>query len=458
MSSHYPKEIFSDADGFLFDPWHKVSEQLYQATLPTDYTCTRWKLLLEARHAWCEKRNIRYFTLVIPERHVIYEDKLPEGIKISKNRASIKLKQAFETFAPDLLLYPEAELKQARREKDVFFKTDEHLNPYGNYICYRYLLRHLEDMGLTAHAPEDYSIEIFQYTGNIGIHLEAEPSEQAEDWCLTNEQVPLKAQSVFRKGHKYLEITRQQNQALPRALFFGDSNLDHLKKFLHPHFSKLVVLPAVHQMFYDLANYERPDLIVHVMTEHQFGLKFLNGRDQLKSITLAHLDRYDFEDYFDMSLAVYEKSVVAELAFGEVENNHLYYLNGWGNLEKDRRWMLDSVSRLALDLSIVPDTCDFLYIEIKQLPFLNPPIISQQRIRLSCKVGSKVFELEDHIIHEEGLLLWKIDASILHNHCDDPMILMFEHPDAVAPFTVREDSIDQRKLSFYVTKITIYAD
>lgn len=458
MSTHYPTDVFAGKQGFLFYPWYTVLEQLCQASVPTDRGCTKWKLLFEARHAWCDKKNIRYLTLVIPERHVIYEDLLPDDIKISPNRATMRLEKALEAFATDLFLYPEAELKQARGKGDVFFKTDEHLNPHGTYTCYKYLLDHLADLGLTAHTPEDYSRDTFQFTGNIGIHLDTEPSEQAEDWHLTNKKLPLQNESFFREGRKYLEITKNPDKALPKALFFGDSHAEFLKKFLSPHFSKIVTAPYCHKMFYDLVEHVQPDIVVHIMAEHRFAWGFLDAGDQPTHTTYADIDRGDFEDYFDMSLSVFEKSVVAELTFSPEKKNNLYLLNGWGALENDFHWMLGSASRIALDLSCVSQASPFLYVEIKQIPFLHLPNVPEQRIGLSCKVGSTILNLEEQVTREAGMILWKIDTTALHTPSEDLMILTFEHPNATAPSTVKEDSDDSRVLSFAVSKIKIYVD
>lgn len=458
MSANYPKDVFAGKNDFLFHPWYTVFEQLCQASLPTDRVFTRWELLFETRRAWCKERNIRYVTLVIPERHVIYEDCLPDGLKISPNRASIRMKRVLERFAPESFLYPEAELRQARSNGDVFFKTDEHLNPYGNYICYKYLLDHLEDIGLKAHMPEDYSIETFQYTGNIGIPLDTEPSEDAEDWSFKDQALPVEINSVYKKYHKYLEIVRHQNKSLPKAVFFGDSNLDFLKNFLNPHFSKLVMVPYIHKMFYDLVSYEQPDLVVHVMSEHRLGMGFLNHEYKPPNIMYVDIEQSGFEDYADMSVAVCEKRVVAELDFSAAAQNHLYLLNGWGGLETDRRWMLDTVSRVALDLCSLPQAGRFIYIEIRQSPFLHGGMISQQRIKLSYRIGSSVFNLEEHIIHEAGIILWKLDVAALHDHPEGLLILTFEHPDGTAPSAVIEGNTDRRMLSFYVSRLTIYAD
>lgn len=457
MKIDYPKNIVSGKDGFLFHPWYTVFEQLCQASLPTERIFTRWKLLLEARHAWCEKRNIRYVTLVIPERHVIYEDQLPDDIKISQDRAVIKLKQGLESTAPGSLLYPEAELKQARGKADVCFRTDEHLSPLGYYTCYKYLLEHLVNMGISAHDLEDYSVDTFKFTGNIGIQLETEPSEQAEEWYLKNDKFPPKIDVFSMKGQKYLEIMRRQDKTLPTAIFFGDSNLEYLKRFLNPHFSKLTILP-IHKMFYDLAAHEQPDLIMHVVAEHRLGIGSLNHGSQPPYPIYADIDMFNFESYCDMSMAVYDKIVIAELAFNPSRQSHLYFLNGWGELENDHHWMLGSVSRLALDFSVVPKTSRFLYIEIKHKPFLYHSAVSQQRIRLSCKAGSVVVNLEERISHEEGLVFWKMDLSAFHDLPEDILILTFEHPDGVAPNTVIEDHADGRLLSFCVSRVTVYAE
>lgn len=85
-------------------------------------------------------------------------------------------------------------------------------------------------------------------------------------------------------------------------------------------------------------------------------------------------------------------------------------------------------------------------------------MVSQQRIKLSCKAGSTVLDLENRIIHEAGILLWKLDASAPHSLSVEFLVLTFEHPDGVAPSTLSEECHDHRLLSFSMSRMTIYAD
>ena len=64
------------ADGFLFHRGDDAFEQLCGDFELSHRQTERWISMLEARHAWCRVRGIAHITFVVPEKHVVYQDKL----------------------------------------------------------------------------------------------------------------------------------------------------------------------------------------------------------------------------------------------------------------------------------------------------------------------------------------------------------------------------------------------
>jgi SGNH hydrolase-like domain, acetyltransferase AlgX len=149
-------------------------------------------LLLETRQAWWAARGIRYFTLITPARHAIYDDKLPAGLNASPNRAAIRLLQTIAPVLRACALYPEAELRAARAKDDVFFRTDEHMNDFGAHLCYRAILRAIGPAPpMTPTEIESFATRKGRLVGNLGIRLASEPSEQATILDLPGKRLPL---------------------------------------------------------------------------------------------------------------------------------------------------------------------------------------------------------------------------------------------------------------------------
>ncbi|MBI3165841.1 MAG: hypothetical protein HYZ24_14250 [Chloroflexi bacterium] len=128
----------------------------YQNSLPFDNGKNLAKRL-KAFDEYLRSQGITLLIVVAPNKATIYPDKLPK--EITKVSEESRLEQ-FETFLQEnnlpaaLNLAPA--LKQARKERDVYYRTNTHWNGYGAYVAYVEIIN-----ALSASHPElkPYALE-----------------------------------------------------------------------------------------------------------------------------------------------------------------------------------------------------------------------------------------------------------------------------------------------------------
>ena len=77
--------------GWLFHRDDATVEQVTGFRAYSPQVCQMWKYTVESRWAWLRHKGIRYYFLIVPEKHVIYQDMLPSGIVISEDRPAASL-------------------------------------------------------------------------------------------------------------------------------------------------------------------------------------------------------------------------------------------------------------------------------------------------------------------------------------------------------------------------------
>ena len=70
-------------DDFLFHRDHDALDQLTANLVLRQRQIDVWLAALRARLAWCETNGAAMRFLIIPEKHVVYEDKLPRFVHVS---------------------------------------------------------------------------------------------------------------------------------------------------------------------------------------------------------------------------------------------------------------------------------------------------------------------------------------------------------------------------------------
>jgi alginate O-acetyltransferase complex protein AlgJ len=272
--------VLEGKDNFLFHRDHEAVEQVTGALTYSPAQLEQWISTLETRKAWCDAHGIVSRFLIVPEKHVVYADKLPEGIPISEQRPATMLLRGATPFLSGHILYPLESMLHARERRETHCITDTHWNMFGAFVAYKELMASLaRDLELVAQEEADLTWTSQPYVGDLGVRFEPERSETIE--ALTRGYGPtcklVLQNNKFERGN--VQVFTNDRAGLPTCVLFRDSFAYLLIPLLLESFSRLVAVSSL-SVLYDLLRAERPDVVIVQVAERFLGT-YWNSREIL---------------------------------------------------------------------------------------------------------------------------------------------------------------------------------
>jgi hypothetical protein len=259
--------------GHLFHRADGVFEQLCHPASLDAAEPARRRALLEQRVAWCAERGAHYVMLVVPEKHGIYDDRLPAGMRISPERPALRIHTALDPGLRSRFVYPAVALREARRIEKTFHVTDARWTDFGAYVAYRALLRALAPR--IAIAPiEEAELRRTRHAdfcGALGARIDPQPAEERVVLRVARPEVVrlVLRENIWRKHP--VHVFANADAGLPRAVIFRDESLLPALPFLLRHFSRAVVVGSPHLVLPDLIEAEKPDLVITALPERHLA-------------------------------------------------------------------------------------------------------------------------------------------------------------------------------------------
>ena len=285
--------VIQGSDAYLF---HRDGYALQQVTgeRPLDTRALNlWISSLETRKAWCEARGITFRFLVVPEKHVVYSDKLPDRMTISENRPARQILSGLDESTRSAALYPLAEMQAGRSVRDTYYVTDSHWTTYGALLGCRVIGASLQAERPFQEVPDAELAWLPRpNVGDLGVRLEPE-QEETVDVVAINSSCEIRTvfqNKLFARGS--LMVLETNRPELPRGVLFRDSFAVNMIHVLVQSFSRLVVVGS-QSVHYDLLRQERPDIVIAETCE-----RFLGMPDPAQAIELPQdLDGPDFPTF-----------------------------------------------------------------------------------------------------------------------------------------------------------------
>lgn len=213
-----------------------------------------WRTILENRKNKLNSIGIKYIFMVIPNKECVYEQFLPDGIAISRNRPIFDMLEIF----PELI-YPIEELK---KYKNTYDKGDAHWNWYGAYIAYQNLISKIEIAPLeekNISFYEDDRIET-DLASKLGI------SNGKTININVNKNTPVKTFDNKIKNTGRMYELENNNIDSTTILFFGDSFGHNLAKLLS-YSCKKIVYKQQPDLDFELIDKIKPNIVISEQIE-----------------------------------------------------------------------------------------------------------------------------------------------------------------------------------------------
>jgi alginate O-acetyltransferase complex protein AlgJ len=417
------QSIVAGRDGFLFHRFDRAFEQICgEITLSAEQTA-RWIAILQKRHDWCRSQGIDYSFLVAPEKHVIYEDKLPAGMKVSADRPISKILSVLPEAIRGDVIYPAKALKAGREIADTYYRTDVHWTDYGAYLAYLELVKILRRSIAIEPIPEQELLRRkLRMVGDLGVRMDPEPIEESLRITHARATDIRKVYGNQAFGRGQAEVFETEAAEGPTGVIFRDSNMTAMLPFLALHFSRLVVVSA-EQFFDDVVRAERPDVVITEMTERYLtypGTSAVPGVVEFPEDFPAD----GFVAFTGVKLPLPSGKKDFSLDFRAGGDGKSFTGEGWSGQEENHIWSLGTES--SLSIPIPAENKDYI-LELDVMGCTPPPHTAFQRLQVSANGH----DLGSFKVGLPVTVSCKLPKDYLKGQTT--LNLKFVHPDCVSP-------------------------
>lgn len=261
--------VVAGKDGWLFYADDGSMEDYISARPFTDEELEVWRRTLQRTQDWLESRGITYLFVIVPDKHVIYPEMMPDTVRPLHDQSRIdSLVAHLAAHSTVRVLDLRPALVEAKRHERIYHRTDTHWNDRGAYVGYEQILRQLgtREPGLAPVQRAAFDVRAEQTGGRDLAGMLGLADSMTEEDLVLAPRVERCARIVEEsvagsRGSAARVVTECKTPGLPRAVIFRDSFASALVPFLSEHFSRALYLwqrdmdPAV-------ILEERPDVVI----------------------------------------------------------------------------------------------------------------------------------------------------------------------------------------------------
>lgn len=227
-------KVLAGKEGWLFlqNDTNNVLDQITGKSALTDAQIEEWREGLAGRLDYADKNSFIYKYLIVPNSHCVYEQFLPDGIKVSPNRPAIQLSEKF----PAIMEYPLDFLK-AQTDHEMYYKTDTHWNRLGAAKVLNKMLTPICGISL------QYEEIQKDYCGDLGRKLDPPVTRRSSE-IIFEPKSRIVYDNMCDTNNGRIFITQNDQAYLPVGLAFGDSMFANMIPLLGEYFSRFYFFHA----------------------------------------------------------------------------------------------------------------------------------------------------------------------------------------------------------------------
>ncbi len=282
------KKVLIGKDGWMFlghPP--DIVEQYRGIDRFSEKELADWVIGMKKRELWLRRQGIKFFIIVAPNKHSIYNEFLPNTV--GKPLYPTRLDQLVDYINrfSDLCVIDLRETMKAKKNEGLLYrKTDSHWTDLGGYIGSEKLIECTRSFfsNVAALGKDDYMINAVEMPGG----------DLAQMMNLENaikELVPVMAPKGKRKAVEYNESRRKDlpdglrirffktdMKSLPSVIIFRDSFIWAMLKFITDSFSRTVIVHHQGMTFNPrIVLKEKPDIVIYELVERSLNVKIKNS-------------------------------------------------------------------------------------------------------------------------------------------------------------------------------------
>jgi alginate O-acetyltransferase complex protein AlgJ len=236
-------------DGWLYYAGDNCLDD-YHTTLLTEPELAKWTSVMQARRDWLAARNIRFLVVLVPDKHIVYPDYLPDAVHRAPGPYRMdQLADHLRRHSTIEVLNLRPALEEARKTERIYHKTDSHWNDRGALVGYREIMNRvsawfpntkpLDRSAFTPVARLGPGWDLTEMLGLQDVILEEDLSLDPRNARRARVVRPL-AEVRTKHWNDGLIITEVDDASLPRLVMLRDSFTSALVPFLAEHFHRAV--------------------------------------------------------------------------------------------------------------------------------------------------------------------------------------------------------------------------
>jgi len=276
LRSSTSPEVILGRDGWLFYGHRVATDDFAGAQVLTPSELEAWRLALQHTHDWLASRGVAFVFVIGPDKHVIYPEFMPEGIRrLGTSYRADQLVAYLRARSTVRVVDPRLPLAAGKAFDRLYHRTDTHWNELGALIAYQQVLAGLGRAGdLLPKSRLDFELHRAMVPGKDLARMLGLRSRLPEEELTLMPREPRLARVVEpvdgRTGSEVARVVTERAGALPRAVVFRDSFMTAMMPFLSEHFSRAVYLwqpnfdPAVIEA-------EHPDIVIQEWVGRNIG-------------------------------------------------------------------------------------------------------------------------------------------------------------------------------------------
>jgi hypothetical protein len=288
------------------DEWLFYSDKDYIKITSTPFTheeLSRIHYNLVVTTEWFKEHDIKYYLMLLPVKSRIYSDKLPEYMKVKMSFSRLdQIREYLIKHSSINIIDCKDDLTAARKEGDVYYKSDTHWNERGAFVGYTSILKRIKNdfPEITPMSIDNYnSNKEWNDSGDLQRMLGFEPEFKLKQDVLTLKN-SIATNQIFLgylddNPKKKYEIYRTPTDTNGLKIFVvRDSFTENLKKFLSVNFSTSIYawMPEIPM---NKIVEENPNIVLHEMLE-RFTFEYLQLPPEIENDT-TFTKQFNIEDY-----------------------------------------------------------------------------------------------------------------------------------------------------------------
>jgi len=272
------ESVLVGKDGFLFlgNNASNIINETLGLDLFSDKEVERIeKRMLQALN-WMDKKDIKFYITVGPNKHTIYPEKLPSKVDTSQRTKINQIADVVNGIENATWIGLEENLIKAKKHGLLYHKTDTHWNTFGGYFAYRQIMNILnkdfpgEFIPMPLSYMERYSDE--KTISGLTRMLDYPIHESTNEVRVLNVRSKAQAKELNMKHHrKDAEIRFKAPKKKRKAVIIRDSYSIALVDFLKEHFEEVVFI-WTGKLTKDIILKEDPDIVIYQVVERNVDL------------------------------------------------------------------------------------------------------------------------------------------------------------------------------------------